>query len=102
MAQPVNASRGVRRIKHSSSAIHTGGARLPCTNGLFRGWHSNYVGSYGDGFNNIASPAVDPYGGDGARTAYGCGGCGSNNTVTPTSMASMIHSSTAIGTTSST
>ena len=52
--------------------------------GRFRGWHSNYVGSYGDGFNNIPSPAIDPYGGDGARTAYGCGGCGSNNTVTPT------------------
>ncbi|AMV28217.1 putative major pilin subunit [Gemmata sp. SH-PL17] len=55
------------------------------TGSFFRGWHSNYVGSYGDGFNNIASPAIDPYGGDGARVTYGCGGCGSNNTVTPTS-----------------
>ncbi len=52
--------------------------------GRFLGWHSNYVGSYGDGFNNIPSPAIDPYGGDGARTTYGCGGCGSNGTVTPT------------------
>jgi prepilin-type N-terminal cleavage/methylation domain-containing protein/prepilin-type processing-associated H-X9-DG protein len=52
--------------------------------GRFLGWHSNYVGSYGDGFNNIASAATDPYGGDGARVAYGCGGCASNNTVTPT------------------
>jgi prepilin-type N-terminal cleavage/methylation domain-containing protein len=51
---------------------------------LFRGYHPNYVGSYGDGFNNIASSAVDPYGGDGAKARYGCGGCGSNNTITPT------------------
>ena len=53
--------------------------------GRYLGWHSNYVGSYGDGFNNIPSPAVDPYGGDGSRVNYGCGGCASNNTVAPTS-----------------
>ena len=52
--------------------------------GRYLGWHTNYVGSYGDGFNNIASPATDPYGGDGSRTTYGCGGCASNNTVTAT------------------
>ena len=51
----------------------------------FLGFHPSYVGSYGDGFNNIASAAVDPYGGDGAKARYGCGGCGSNNTVTSTS-----------------
>ena len=50
----------------------------------FLGWHSNYVASYGDGFNNIASAAVDPYGGDGAKATYGCGGCASNNTVSAT------------------
>jgi hypothetical protein len=50
----------------------------------YLGWQPSYVGCYGDGFNNIPSPAIDPYGGDGARTAYGCGGCASNSTVTPT------------------
>jgi len=49
----------------------------------YRGYHPSYVGSYGDGFNNIASAATDPYGGDGAKARYGCGGCASNNTVTP-------------------
>jgi hypothetical protein len=39
------------------------------------------VGSYGDGFNNIPT---EPYGGDGAWQRYGCGGCASNNTGTPT------------------
>jgi len=53
--------------------------------GRFLGWHSNYVGSYGDGFNNIPSAATDPFGGDGAKAAYGCGGCASNGTVVPTS-----------------
>ena len=51
--------------------------------GTFLGYHPSYVGSYGDGFNNIPSAAIDPYGGDGAKARYGCGGCGSNNTVTP-------------------
>lgn len=42
---------------------------------------TNYVGSYGDGFNNIPS---DVYGGDGALARYGAGGCASNNTTTAT------------------
>jgi prepilin-type N-terminal cleavage/methylation domain-containing protein len=49
--------------------------------GRFRGYATTYVGSYGDGFNNIPS---EPYGGDGAMARYGAGGCGSNNTGTPT------------------
>ena len=47
----------------------------------YLGYATTYVGSYGDGFNNIPS---EPYGGDGAKARYGCGGCGSNNTGTPT------------------
>jgi len=50
----------------------------------YRGFHPSYVGSYGDGFNNMASSATDPFGGDGAKAQYGCGGCASNNTVTAT------------------
>jgi prepilin-type N-terminal cleavage/methylation domain-containing protein len=50
--------------------------------GRFIGSPTHYVGSYGDGFNNI--PA-DVYGGDGAMALYGAGGCASNNTATPTS-----------------
>lgn len=42
---------------------------------------TNYVGSYGDGFNNIPT---DVYGGDGAMARYGAGGCASNSTMTPT------------------
>ena len=42
---------------------------------------TNYVGSYGDAYNN--SPA-DPYGGNNARVTYGAYGCSSNNTVPPT------------------
>jgi prepilin-type N-terminal cleavage/methylation domain-containing protein/prepilin-type processing-associated H-X9-DG protein len=49
--------------------------------GRFRGYAASYVGSYGDGFNNIPS---EPYGGDGALARYGCGGCASNSTGTPT------------------
>jgi len=45
---------------------------------------TNYVGSYGDGFNNIPSSGTDPYGGDGALARYGAGGCASNNSVTAT------------------
>ncbi len=50
----------------------------------YQAFHPSYVGSYGDGFNNIASSATDPFGGDGAKAQYGCGGCASNNTVTAT------------------
>lgn len=42
---------------------------------------TNYVGSYGDGFNNIPT---DIYGGDGALARFGAGGCASNNTLTAT------------------
>jgi prepilin-type N-terminal cleavage/methylation domain-containing protein len=42
---------------------------------------TNYVSSYGDGFNNVPS---DVYGGDGAMARYGAGGCASNTTGTPT------------------
>jgi prepilin-type N-terminal cleavage/methylation domain-containing protein len=42
---------------------------------------THYVGSYGDGFNNIPT---DVYCGDGAMARYGCGGCASNNNVLPT------------------
>ena len=52
--------------------------------GRFLGTMTNYVGSYGDGFNNIPDAATDPYGGDGARVRYGCGGCASNSTATGT------------------
>jgi prepilin-type N-terminal cleavage/methylation domain-containing protein len=51
------------------------------SSGRYRGHATSYVGSYGDGFNNIPS---EPYGGDGAWQRYGCGGCASNNTGTPT------------------
>lgn len=64
--------------------LGTAGTGDGTTSTTFLGWHSNYVGSYGDGFNNIASSATDPFGGDGARVAYGCGGCASNTTVTAT------------------
>ncbi len=49
--------------------------------GSYLGAVSNYVGSYGDGYNNMGDPANDPYGGNGARVRYGCGGCsdGSGN-----------------------
>ncbi len=60
------------------------GAGDGAASNLFRGFHPNYVASYGDGFNNIASSAVDPFGGDGAKARYGCGGCASNNAVTGT------------------
>ncbi|MSR32389.1 MAG: DUF1559 domain-containing protein [Gemmataceae bacterium] len=49
--------------------------------GRFRGYGTSYVGSYGDGFNNIPT---EPYAGDGARVRYGCGGCASNNAGAPT------------------
>jgi prepilin-type N-terminal cleavage/methylation domain-containing protein len=47
----------------------------------FTGYAASYAGSYGDGFNTIPS---DPYGGDGAWQRWGCGGCASNNSQTPT------------------
>jgi len=59
------------------------GAGDGATSTQFIGWHPSYVGCYGDGFNNQASAAVDPFGGDGAKARYGCGGCASNTTVAP-------------------
>ncbi len=50
----------------------------------YLGTVAHYVGSYGDGFNNIPDPATDPYGGDGGKARYGAGGCASNSTATPT------------------
>ncbi|MDZ4689061.1 MAG: DUF1559 domain-containing protein [Planctomycetaceae bacterium] len=50
--------------------------------GTFLGTVTHYVGSYGDGFNNIPAAATDPYGGDGAKARYGAGGCASNTAVT--------------------
>jgi prepilin-type N-terminal cleavage/methylation domain-containing protein len=41
---------------------------------------TNYVASYGDGFNNVPS---DIYGGDGAMARYGAGGCASSNSIPP-------------------
>src|SRR5438876_720486 len=62
-----------------------GGASTPDgVSGLWIGAATDYVGSYGDGFNNIPDPAMDPYGGDGAWARYGCGGCASNSSGTPT------------------
>jgi prepilin-type N-terminal cleavage/methylation domain-containing protein len=45
------------------------------------GTTTNYVGSYGDSYNN--SP-TEVYGGDNARVNYGAGGCSSNAAATPT------------------
>jgi prepilin-type N-terminal cleavage/methylation domain-containing protein len=49
--------------------------------GRWIGSVTHYVGSYGDGFNNVPT---DVYGGDGALARYGAGGCASNTAVTPT------------------
>jgi prepilin-type N-terminal cleavage/methylation domain-containing protein len=49
--------------------------------GLWIASVTNYVASYGDGFNNVPT---DVYGGDGAMVRYGAGGCASNTTGTPT------------------
>lgn len=51
------------------------------SSGRYLGYPTTYVGSYGDGFNNIPT---EPYGGDGAMARYGAGGCASNTTGTPT------------------
>jgi prepilin-type N-terminal cleavage/methylation domain-containing protein len=59
------------------------------TTSLYRATVTNYVGSYGDGFNNIPSSGTDPYGGDGALARYGAGGCASNTTGTPTAACPM-------------
>jgi prepilin-type N-terminal cleavage/methylation domain-containing protein len=45
------------------------------------GTTTNYVGSYGDSYNN--SP-TEIYGGDNALATFGAGGCSSNTTATPT------------------
>jgi prepilin-type N-terminal cleavage/methylation domain-containing protein/prepilin-type processing-associated H-X9-DG protein len=59
-----------------------GGSGTPDgTSNRYLGYATSYVGSYGDGFNNIPT---EPYGGDGALARYGCGGCASNNSGTPT------------------
>ena len=42
---------------------------------------TNYVGSYGDGFNGLVT---DPYGGANARVNYGAGGCTDNAAFTAT------------------
>ncbi|MFN0197010.1 MAG: DUF1559 domain-containing protein [Planctomycetaceae bacterium] len=47
-------------------------------NQLWLGAKTNYVGSYGDSYNNSV-PASEPYGGDNARLLYGAGGCNSNS-----------------------
>jgi len=49
--------------------------------GRWRASVTHYVGSYGDGFNNIPT---DIYGGDGALARFGAGGCASNNNLTAT------------------
>jgi len=67
-----------------NSTCPTGTAVPTGQGGRWRGYITNYVGSYGDGFNNIPDPSRDPYGGDGAWARYGAGGCASNNTGTPT------------------
>jgi prepilin-type N-terminal cleavage/methylation domain-containing protein len=51
------------------------------TTSLYRATVTNYVGSYGDGFNNVPT---DTYGGDGAMARYGAGGCASNTSGTAT------------------
>ena len=66
------------------SGCASGGSAPDGTGSFFQGYMTSYVGSYGDGFNNIPDPAVDPYGGDGAMARYGCGGCASNTTGTAT------------------
>ncbi|MCC7421720.1 MAG: DUF1559 domain-containing protein [Planctomycetaceae bacterium] len=50
---------------------------------LWMGSKTNYVGSYGDSYNNSV-PANEPYGGDNAMTLYGAGGCNSNTSGTLT------------------
>ena len=62
-----------------NSGCLAGGTSTPddATNQLWLGASSNYVGSYGDSYNNSA-PANEPYGGDNARVNYGAGGCNSN------------------------
>ena len=71
---------------HSDRTLPTGGclggdATPDGAGGRYLGYASSYVGSYGDGFNNVPS---EPYGGDGAWGRYGCGGCASNNSAAPT------------------
>jgi prepilin-type N-terminal cleavage/methylation domain-containing protein len=59
-----------------------GGTSTPDgTSSRWVGFATTYVGSYGDGYNNIPT---EPYGGDGAWARYGAGGCASNTTGTPT------------------
>jgi hypothetical protein len=67
-----------------NSTCPTGPTAPTGVGGRWRGYITNYVGSYGDGFNNIPDPSRDPYGGDGAWERYGAGGCASNNSGTPT------------------
>lgn len=62
------------------------GATNPGTQGTpawpwWVGATTNYVGSYGDSYNNSATEA---YGGHNAKALYGAGGCASNTTPTPT------------------
>jgi prepilin-type processing-associated H-X9-DG protein len=66
------------------SGCASGSGTADGASGRFLGTATAYIGSYGDGFNNIPDPAIDPYGGDGARLRYGCGGCASNNRLIAT------------------
>jgi len=67
-----------------NSTCPTGSTTPDGASGRWLGYMTSYVGSYGDGFNNIPDAAQDPYAGDGARARFGCGGCASNNTGTAT------------------
>jgi prepilin-type N-terminal cleavage/methylation domain-containing protein/prepilin-type processing-associated H-X9-DG protein len=63
------------------SGCLSGDATPDGVNNRFLGYATSYVGSYGDGFNNVPG---EPYGGDGGWQRFGAGGCASNNAGTPT------------------
>ena len=60
------------------------GTSTPDSPSAWLGASTNYVGSYGDAYNNNGAPVGEVYGGDGARLTYGAGGCATNGLTTPT------------------
>jgi prepilin-type N-terminal cleavage/methylation domain-containing protein len=69
------------KLGYSPGSTCLSGTTTPDSPGFWNGASSNYVGSYGDAFNNV-SPANEPYGGDNALALYGAGGCNSNGNLT--------------------
>jgi hypothetical protein len=75
------------KLGYSPNSGCPGGSSTPDDPGqLWLGAKTNYVGSYGDSYNNSV-PANEPYGGDNAKALYGAGGCNSNpsGTISATS-----------------